>query len=306
MYDEIVNKRKSMKAGKCPKEGKTMNKKTIKKALALSLVLAMGIIALTGCGGGQSETAKVVVAGSTSVQPLSEELAAAFMEANGDITVEIQGGGSGQAAVSLADGIADIGALSREVKDEEKTTIVKEYVIAKDGVAVIVNPDVTVTGLTIEQIKGIFTGEIKNWKEVGGKDQAITVVSREEGSGTRGAFTELTKVMAKDSAGNEVDSTSKNAIVQPSTGAALQAVGSTPGAIGYVSMEALNDSVTALKVEGVTISKETVLDGTYAISRPFIYAVTGTVTEAAQAFIDFVMSADGQKLVEENGFIPVQ
>lgn len=282
-----------------------MNKKMIKKALALSLVLALGITALTGCGGGQSAE-KVVVAGSTSVQPLSEELAAAFMDANGDITVEIQGGGSGQAAVSLADGIADIGALSREVKDEEKNTIVKEYVIAKDGVAVIVNPDVNVKNLSLEQIKGIFTGEITNWKEVGGKDQAITVVSREEGSGTRGAFTELTKVMEKDSAGNEVDSTSKNAIIQPSTGAVLQAVGSTPGAIGYVSMEALNDTVTAVKVDGVSISKETVLDGTYAISRPFIYAVAGEVSEAAQAFIDFVMSAEGQALIEENGFIPVQ
>jgi len=277
----------------------------MKKAFVLSLVLALGITALTGCGGGQTAD-KVVVAGSTSVQPLSEELAAAFMDVNGDITVEIQGGGSGQAAVSLADGIADIGALSREVKDEEKSTIVKEYIIAKDGVAVIVNTDVTVTDLTLEQIKGIFTGEIANWKEVGGKDQTITVVSREEGSGTRGAFTELTGVMEKDSAGTEIDSTSKNAIVQPSTGAVLQAVGSTPGSIGYVSMEALNDTVIALEVGGVSISKETVLDGTYAISRPFIYGVAGEVSEAAQAFIDFIMSAEGQALIEENGYIPVQ
>jgi len=282
-----------------------MKKKMMKKALVLSLVLALGITALTGCGGGEQTSDKVVVAGSTSVQPLSEELAAAFMDANEGITVEIQGGGSGQAAVSLADGISDIGALSREVKDEEKSTIVKEYVIAKDGVAVISNTDVTVTDLTLEQIKGIFTGEITNWKEVGGKDQKITVVSREEGSGTRGAFTELTKVMVKDAAGNEVDSTSKNAIVQPSTGAVLQAVGSTPGSIGYVSMEALNDSVNTLKVGGVAVSKETVLDGTYAISRPFIYAVTGEVSAAAQAFIDFVMSAEGQAVIEENGFIPV-
>ena len=285
-----------------------MNKKMIKKALTLTLVLALGITALTGCGGGSGAqtSGKVVIAGSTSVQPLSDELAKAFMDANSGITVEVQGGGSGQAAISLADGIADIGALSREVNAEEKTTIVKEYVIAKDGVAVIVNPDVTVTDLSLEQIKGIFTGEIKNWKEVGGKDQVITIVSREEGSGTRGAFTELTKVSVKDSAGTAVDSTSKNAIIQPSTGAALQAVGSTPGAIGYVSMEAVNDSVTALKVAGVTLSKETVLDGTYAISRPFIYAVTGKVSEAAQAYIDFVMSAKGQALVEENGFISVK
>jgi phosphate transport system substrate-binding protein len=283
-----------------------MKKQMLKKASVLALVLALGVTALTGCGGGGQTASKVVVAGSTSVQPLSEELAAAFMAKNSDITVEVQGGGSGQAAVSLADGIANIGALSRDVKDEEKSTITKEYVIAKDGVAVIVNTDVTVTDLSIAQIKDIFTGKIKNWKEVGGKDQAITVVSREEGSGTRGAFTELTGVMVKDSAGNEVDSTTKNAIVQPSTGAALQAVSSTPGAIGYVSMEALNNSVIALKVGGVSISKETVLDGTYAISRPFIYGVTAEVSDAAQAFIDFVMSAEGQAVIEENGFIPVQ
>ena len=276
----------------------------MKKITGITLALAMSIGLFAGCGGGEA-TSKVVIAGSTSVQPLSEELAYAYMEANGDVTVEVQGGGSGQAAVSLADGIADIGALSREVKDDEKSTITKEYVIAKDGIAVIVNTDISVTDLSLEQIRGIFTGEITNWKEVGGKDEKITVVSREEGSGTRGAFTELSGVLIKDDAGNEIDNTTGEALIQPSTGAVLQTVGSTPGAIGYVSMEALNENVTAIKVDGVAINKETVLDGTYVLSRPFIYAVTGDVTEAAQAFIDFVMSDEGQTLIEENGFIPV-
>lgn len=276
----------------------------MKKITGITLALAMSIGLFAGCGGGEA-TSKVVIAGSTSVQPLSEELAYAYMEANGDVNVEIQGGGSGQAAVSLADGIADIGALSRDVKDEEKETIVKEYVIAKDGIAVIVNGDVGVTDLSIEQIRDIFTGKITNWKAVGGNDEAITVVSREEGSGTRGAFTELTGVMVKDDAGKEVDKTTKDALIQPSTGAVLQTVGSTPSAIGYVSMEALNDTVSAVKIGGVAITKETVLDGSYAIARPFIYAVAAEVTEAAQAFIDFVMSAEGQALIEENGYIPV-
>ena len=306
MYDETVNRSNSNECGQGPeRKERIMKKQTMKKALVLSLVLAMGITALTGCGGSQTGS-KVVIAGSTSVQPLSEELATAFMAANNDITVEVQGGGSGQAAVALADGIADIGALSREVKAEEKTTIVKEYVIAKDGVAVIANTDVNVSNLTLAQIKGIFTGTITNWTQVGGKDEAITVVSREEGSGTRGAFTELTGVSVKDNAGNQIDSTTKKAIVQPSTGAALQAVSSTPGAIGYVSMEAINSSVNALTVEGVAVTKATVLDGTYAISRPFIYGVTADVSAAAQAFIDYVMSAEGQALIEKNGFVPVQ
>ena len=281
-----------------------MKRNTMKKITGITLALAMSIGLFAGCGGGEA-TSKVVIAGSTSVQPLSEELAYAYMEANGDVNVEIQGGGSGQAAVSLADGIADIGALSRDVKDEEKETIVKEYVIAKDGIAVIVNGDVGVTDLSIEQIRDIFTGKITNWKAVGGNDEAITVVSREEGSGTRGAFTELTGVMVKDDAGKEVDKTTKDALIQPSTGAVLQTVGSTPSAIGYVSMEALNDTVSAVKIGGVAITKETVLDGSYAIARPFIYAVAAEVTEAAQAFIDFVMSAEGQALIEENGYIPV-
>lgn len=281
-----------------------MKRNHIKKIAGITLALVLGLGLFAGCGGGGA-TEKVVIAGSTSVQPLSEELAAAYMDANGDVTIEVQGGGSGQAAVSLADGIADIGALSREVKDDEKATITKEYVIAKDGVAVIVNNEAGVTALTLEQIKGIFTGEITNWKAVGGKDEKITVVSREEGSGTRGAFTELTKVMVKDDAGNEIDNTTGDAIIQPSTGAVLQTVGSTPGSIGYVSMEALNENVTAVKVDGVAISKDTVLDGSYVLSRPFIYAVTAEISEAAQAFIDFVMSAEGQALIEENGFIPV-
>ena len=306
MYDRAVNKSYMSKDGQGPEKRGKMKRNMMKKASVLALVLALGITAMTGCGSSDTESGKVVIAGSTSVQPLSEELATAFMKANSDITIEVQGGGSGQAAVALADGIADIGALSREVKDEEKETIVKEYTIAKDGVAVIANSDVTVSNLTLEQIKGIFTGEITNWKEVGGKDEAITVVSREEGSGTRGAFTELTGVLVKDDAGNETDNTTEDAIVQPSTGAALEAVSSTPGAIGYVSMEAVDDSVNTLTVEGVAVSKTTVLDGTYAISRPFVYGVTAEVSDAAQAFIDYVMSDEGQKLIEENGFIPVQ
>jgi len=306
VYDETVNKSYMSKDGQGPEKRGKMKRSMMKKASVLALVLALGVTAMTGCGSSDTASGKVVIAGSTSVQPLSEELATAFMKANSDITIEVQGGGSGQAAVALADGIADIGALSRDVKDEEKETIVKEYTIAKDGVAVIANSDVTVKDLSLKQLKGIFTGDITNWKEVGGKDEEITVVSREEGSGTRGAFTELTGVLVKDDAGNETDNTTEDAIVQPSTGAALEAVSSTPGAIGYVSMEAVDDSVNTLTVEGVAVSKTTVLDGTYAISRPFVYGVTAEVSDAAQAFIDYVMSDEGQKLIEENGFIPVQ
>jgi phosphate transport system substrate-binding protein len=287
----------------------------MKKIFALTLVLILALGAFAGCGA-QNETpddsgeaaevtGTVVTAGSTSVQPLSEELAAAFMDANPGITVEVQGGGSGQGIKSIAEKIADIGALSRNVKDEEKASVAEEYVIAKDGVAVVVNPECTVEDLSIEQIKMIYTGEITNWKEVGGEDAPIVVVSREEGSGTRGAFTEITKVMSKNEAGEEVDNTTKDALVQGSTGAVMQTVATTPNTIGYVSLGSLSDTVKAVKVEGVAPSSETVLSGEYKISRPFNYVTGSEVSEAAQLYLDFVMSEEGQAIVEENGFIPV-
>ena len=290
---------------------KKMNKKMI-SAAALVIILALGMLAGCGseagnedAGGGPAVTGTVVTAGSTSVQPLSEELAAAFMDANSGISVEVQGGGSGQGIKAVAEKIADFGALSRNVKDEEKSSVTKEYVIARDGIAVIVNPESQVDSLTLEQIKRIYTGEIKNWSEVGGEDAPVVVVSREEGSGTRGAFTEITKILDKNEAGEEIDNTTKDALVQGSTGAVIQTVATTPNTIGYVSLGSLGDSVKAVKVENVAPSEETVLSGEYKISRPFLYVTGGELSEAAQLFIDFVMSEEGQAIVEESGFIPV-
>lgn len=283
-----------------------MIKKRMKKVLALGLTLMMAAGVMAGCGGeGEEASGEIVIAGSTSVQPLSEALAEEYMAANEGVTITVQGGGSGQAIKSLNEEIAQIGALSRDVKDEEKADVGEEYVIAKDGVAVVVHKDVKVDDLTIDQIKDIYTGKITNWKDVGGEDIDISVVSREEGSGTRGAFTEITGVLEKDDAGEEVDKTTDKAIVQPSTGAVMETVSTTPNSIGYVSLEAVTDEVKTLKVEGVEISKETVLDGTYKIARPFIYVTPAEADPAAQAFIDWVMSDEGQKLIEENGFIPV-
>ena len=285
----------------------------MKKILTITLVMILALGALAGCGpkvgdpGTGDETAgAVVTAGSTSVQPLSEELAAAFMDANSGISVEVQGGGSGQGIKAVQEKIADFGALSRNVKDEEKEAVTEEFVIAKDGVAVIVNSESKVENLTIEQIKKIYTGEITNWSEVGGEDAPVVVVSREEGSGTRGAFTEITKVMEKNEAGEEIDNTTKDALVQGSTGAVMQTVATTPNTIGYVSLGSLSDTVKTVNVEGVAPTEETVLSGEYKISRPFLYVTGGELTEAAQLFIDFILSEEGQAIVEESGFIPVQ
>ena len=289
-----------------------MKKNKIKKIIALGLAMALTTGVMSACGGesgndeqkGSGET--VVIAGSTSVQPLSEVMAEEFMADNEGTSVEVQGGGSGQGIKSIQEGIADIGSLSREVKDEEKGSVKEEYIIAMDGVAVVVNTETETEDITIEELEKIYTGEITNWKELGGKDAEITVVSREEGSGTRGAFTEITGVLVKDDEGNETDNTTADALVQPSTGSVIKTVSSTPDSIGYVSLAAVSDEVKALKVEGVEASKDTVLDGTYKISRPFVYVTGNDISESAKAFIDFVLSDKGQELVEENGFIPVQ
>lgn len=270
--------------------------------LASMLALCLG---LEGCGesdesDGKKERDSIIIAGSTSVQPLSEAIAESYAERDPDISIEVQGGGSGQGIKSIKENIADIGALSREVKGDEKNTVAAEYVIAKDGIAVVVNRDVKVDNLALEEIRKIYTGEIKNWRDVGGDDGPITVVSREEGAGTRSAFTEITGIAA-----DGVDHTTKAALVQPSTGAIKKTVAKTPDSIGYISLNILDDTVKSVKVEGTAPTVANVLSGAYRIQRPFLYVVNSHLSETAKAFITFIMSEDGQKVVEEAGFIPV-
>jgi len=310
---------------------KTEMKKTIKKLSIITLALALIVTMFAGCGNSPASSPEpapapaqttpaepapapeedslsgdVIQAGSTSVQPLSQELADAFMDLHSKVIIDIQGGGSGQGVKAVEEDLVDFGALSRELKEEEKAVVKHEWVIAKDGIAIVVNKDVDVDDLTKEQIKDIFTGEITNWSEVGGTNAKIEVVVREEGSGTRDAFNELTGVLGKDADGQNIDNTVESALIQGSTGAIVQTVGATEHSIGYISLGSLNDSVVALKVEGVAPSSATVLDGSYVISRPFILITGRDLSEQAQAFIDFIMSAEGQSIVEKSGFIPVK
>jgi len=280
-----------------------VKKRRFKTVLLATLVLALGIGVLAGCGSA-GKSGNITIAGSTSVQPLSEALAKSYEESNSKVKIDVQGGGSGQATKSLDEGIAQIGALSRELESDEKDSVSKKYIIAMDGVAVVVNKNVKVSDLSLKQLKGIYTGKITNWSEVGGSNAKIAVISREEGSGTREAFTEKTGVLA-DNNGNKTDNTTKDAVVQPSTGAVSKTVASTPNAIGYVSLASVNNKVKELKVEGVAPSEKTVLDKTYKIQRPFIYAVGKDVDATTQAFIDWVMSKEGQAQVKDNGFIPI-
>jgi phosphate transport system substrate-binding protein len=298
---------------------RTRSTKTKAFAVAGIMIISSAVFALTGCGGsigdgdgdgvdgdGNSNSkGTIVIAGSTSVQPLSEELAEAFMKEHKDIDIEIQGGGSGQGIKAVQSGIADLGALSRELTDEEKASTPEMYVIANDGVAVIVNKNTKVDNLTLDQLKKVFTGEVTNWSQVGGDNQPIVVVSREAGSGTRTAFTEITGVASKDANGDEKDNTVASALIQGSTGAVTQTVSGTAGAIGYVSLGSLDDSVKALKIEGIEISEEAVASGTYPISRPFIYVSAAKPSAIVQSWIDFVLSDKGQKIVAESGFVTI-
>jgi phosphate transport system substrate-binding protein len=230
---------------------------SIKKSLVFICTAVLLIGAFTGCApadtnepaanepGTSGLSGSITVNGSTSVQPLAEELAKAFKTKNSNVVVDIQGGGSGVGVKSAMDGVVDIGMASRELKTDEKS--LKEFKIAVDGIAVILNPSNGVSDLSVEQIFKIYTGEITDWKDVGGKEGKITVVTREEGSGTRGAFIELTGIET-----DEGDKTIASAITQGSTGAVMTTVSGDPNAIGYASFGSAKDKtdVKMISVDG--------------------------------------------------------
>ncbi|MDF2836404.1 MAG: phosphate transporter substrate-binding protein [Paenibacillus sp.] len=236
----------------------------------------------------------VTLAGSTSVQPLAEELGTAYMEVNKDARIEVAGGGSGAGVKAAQAGTADIGMASRAVKDDE--TGIEPIVVAIDGIAVVANTANEVENLTVDQVKGIFAGTIKNWSEVGGKDGDIVVINREEGSGTRDAFGEI--VLGEEPFVAE-------AIIQNSTGAVREAVSQDVNAIGYISTGGMNDSVKAVKVDDHEPTEENIKSGLYPIQRPFNFLVGDSKdpSAVAQAFIDYVLSEEGQAIVVENGYV---
>lgn len=284
-------------------------------ALALSLIMAAGL--LTACSGGTASpsqdpasgkdvtpvpseavtlSGKVSTNGSTSMEAVMGALIESFAEVEGDVTVTYDPTGSGAGIEAASNGSADIGLASRALKEEEKAGALTETVIAKDGIAIVVNPQNTVEDLTVEQIAAIAKGEITNWSEVGGADAEIAFIGREAGSGTRGAFEEITETADVCVYNQELTS----------TGAVKTAVATTPGAVGYVSLSSVDDTVKALKVDGVAPSEETVLDGTYAIQRPFVFATkTDTaLSDAAQAFFDFATDPANAELYVAAGVVP--
>jgi phosphate transport system substrate-binding protein len=240
----------------------------------------------------------LTLSGATSVEKVGLGLIEEFMALNPGVVGTYESIGSSGGVKNAVDGVTQIGTSSRDLKDEEKAWGLEELTIAYDGIAVIVNPANPVEDLTVEQITKIYKGEITNWKEVGGNDEEIVVVSREDGSGTRGAFEELLDFEGQ---------LTQNALIAEGNGNVQSTVAGNPKAIGYVSFSSLDNTIKPLKVEGVEPIAEDVINGTYKISRPFIFVYKEeNLTEPAKAFLDFVMSEEGQNIIEENGAIRVK
>lgn len=310
-------------------------KKNSKMIMALigTAVLAMG--ALAGCGSSDAETARtdaaatagttaestaaaesaetaetaetaaeaaaelsgsISMVGSTSMEKFANALSEAFMEQHPKVTVTAQFVGSSAGIEAAANGTADIGNASRELKDEEKAKGIIENIVAIDGIAVIVDPSNAVSDLTKQQLSDIYKGTVSNWKDVGGADAPVVVVGRESGSGTRSAFEELLGLEEACKYSNELDS----------TGAVMAKVASTPGAIGYVSLDVLDDTVKALDLEGTQAAEENIKAGSYFLSRPFVMATKGEISaqnDNVKALFDFIYSEEGSELVKSVGLI---
>lgn len=291
----------------------------IMKMLSVGLVLALSVGVLAGCSA-KTETANsddtntekvesgvqgsLIVVGSTSVTPIAEELAEVFMENNPGVTIDIQGIGSSAGVKATKDFTAEIGMSSRNLKEEEKAWGLKEYVIAFDGISVVAHSSNSVADLSKKQISSIFSGEITNWSEVGGNDAEILVVSREAGSGTRGAFEGLMNLIKKNDAGKKVSIVKLDALIAEGNGAVKANVASKENSIGYISLSYIDETVKALSVDGVDVSVENIVNGSYKVSRPFLMLSNGEENELQKLFLEYILSDEGQEVVAEK-LIPV-
>ena len=294
-----------------------------KKILSLLVAASMMTFGLAGCGStdtgntdassdanqstdtttdaGTSDASSdlsgsISLAGSTSMEKLCEALSESFMEKYPNISVTVEYTGSGAGLESLAAGSVDIGNASRHLKEEETSAGAVENVVAIDGIAVITDKDNEVTDVSAEDLAKIYKGEITNWSELGGQDEAIVVIGREAGSGTRDAFEELLDVADACQYAQELDS----------TGGVLAKVAATPGAIGYVSLDVVDDTIQTVSLDGVAPTEENMLAGDYLLSRPFVMATNGEISEQnelVQTWFDYVNSEDGKNVISSVGLI---
>ena len=310
------------------KEEIIMRKKVVAALMAVTMVAAL----LTGCGASETKQAAapateeaapaaeeatpeaeeaapqveeepaaelngtLALGGSTSMEKLCEAMSESFMEANPGVTVTVEYTGSGAGLEALAAGSIDIRNASRKKKKKKKENGSVENIVAIDGIAVIAEKSNTVTDITAEDLAKVYKGEVSNWKDLGGDDQPIVVIGREAGSGTRDAFEELMEVKDACVYAQELDS----------TGAVLAKVASTPGAIGYVSLDVVDDTVIGLKIDGVEPTEEQILAGNYVLQRPFVMATTGELSEQneiVKAWFDYIGSETGKEIIKKVGLI---
>ena len=266
----------------------------MKKLFAILLAALMVAALFAGCG---SKSGTVTTDGSTSMEKVINTLGEDFMAKNSGVTFTYNPTGSGSGIKAVSEGRCDIGLSSRKLKDEEKAQGLKETTLALDGIAMIVNPANPVSDLDVETIAKIYTGEITNWKDVGGNDAEIVLIGREAGSGTRDGFESITKT--EDSCKYRQELTS--------TGDVITTVSQNPDAIGYASLAALKDTVKALKVGGVAPTEDTVKDGTYVIQRPFVLVTKDgqDLSDTAQKFFDYATSHDAAELIAKAGAVAV-
>lgn len=294
-------------------------------SIALSTIIAASI--LTGCGSAATETTDTTTAqtdteqateaedsesaeagtdeniegtitmnGSTSMEKFANALNESFMLKYPGVQATVEFTGSGAGIEAVTNGKVDIGNSSRALTDEEKANGLVENVVAIDGIGIVVNPSTTVDDITTDQLKEIYTGAITNWSELGGEDSQIVVIGREASSGTRGAFEEILGIEDQCKYAQEIDS----------TGAVMAKVASTPGAVGYVSIDIIDDTVKTLKLDGVEPTQETIKDGSYTLQRPFVMATKGEISqqnEAVQALFDYINSDEGQDIIAQVGLI---
>lgn len=264
----------------------------MKKIISLITLAIALVCVLTACGGNKEA---VATDGSTSMNKVIGALGEAFQSDSG-ITVTYNATGSGAGIQAVLEGRCDIGLASRDLKDEEKAKGLEGTVLAYDGIAIIVNPENPVNDFDLETIAKIYTGEIKNWKEIGGNDAEIVLIGREAGSGTRDGFESITDTEDKCKYRQELTS----------TGDVITTVASNPNAIGYASLASVKDTVKAVKIDGVTASEETIKNGTYVVQRPFVLVTKTDVTlsESAQSFFNFITSEAAQGIIIEAGVVP--
>ncbi len=276
-------------------------------SIVMTFLMIIAVIAISLAGSGCTDnedtdtsqnSMKLQIAGSTTVLPIAEECARIFMENNPGSQVYVSGGGSSHGVKSVAEGVVDIGDASRDLKDSEKEqyTDLVTHAVAKDGVAIIVHPSNTINDLTITQLQGIYTGEITNWKDVGGEDIEIMVVSREGGSGTRDCFEQVVlKPIEKD--------VTEYAIIQDSNGKVRTTITGSEQGIGFISLGYVNSDVKAVNLDGTEPTIENIRSNNYAISRTLWMITKGNPDENEQAFLDFVLSEEGQNIVSEVHYI---